>query len=123
MPEFSNDSHALPSGRYSPVATSGVNPLLSLCMIARDNERTLRDALASARPWVDEIVVVDTGSVDQTPSIAAEFGARVKHFPWCDDFAAARNQSLGYAIGQWLFWMDTDGTLPAECGKRLRILL
>lgn len=95
-------------------------PLLSLCVIARDNEQTIHDALASAKPWVDEIIVVDTGSTDRTPDIAREFGARVEHFPWCDDFAAARNESLQYATGQWLFWMDTDDTLPPECGKQLR---
>ncbi len=100
--------------------SEGGVPLLSLCMIARDNERTIRDALASAKPWVDEIIVVDTGSTDRTPEIAQELGARVESFPWCDDFSAARNQSLQYATGRWLFWMDTDDTLPPECGKRLR---
>ena len=43
---------------------------LSLCMIVRDNASTLGACLASIRPWVDEMVVVDTGSKDSTPQIA-----------------------------------------------------
>lgn len=99
---------------------SDEQPLLSLCMIARDNERTIRNALASVKPWVDEMIVVDTGSIDRTPEIARQVGARVEHFPWCDDFAAARNCSLEYATGKWLFWMDTDDTLPQKCGAQIR---
>lgn len=95
---------------------------LSLCMIVRDSSRTLPAALASVQPWVDEMVVVDTGSKDNTPEIARESGARVFHFPWCDDFAAARNESLRHARGQWLFWMDSDDTIDAENGRKLREL-
>ena len=39
------------------------------------------------------------------------------HFPWCDDFSAARNESLRHATGDWLFWMDSDDTIPPECGR------
>lgn len=95
-------------------------PLISLCMIARDNEDTIEDALSSASPWVDEIIVVDTGSQDRTMEIAQEQGAQVEHFTWCDDFATARNESLKFAKGEWVFWMDSDDTLPADCGKKLR---
>jgi len=95
---------------------------LSLCMIVRDNERTIRPCLESIRPWVDEMVVVDTGSNDPTPSIAEGYGARVLHFPWCDDFSAARNESLRHAHGKWLFWMDSDDTISAECGRKLQKL-
>lgn len=93
---------------------------LSLCMIARDNERTIRRCLESIRPWVDEMIVVDTGSVDNTPEIARECGAKVSSFPWCDDFSAARNVSFDRASGEWLFWMDTDDFIPPQCGQRLR---
>jgi len=95
---------------------------LSLCLICRDNERTIRPCLESIRPWVDEMVVVDTGSTDQTPQIATELGARLYHFAWCDDFAAARNESLRHARGQWLFWMDSDDTIVEENGRKLREL-
>jgi FkbM family methyltransferase len=99
------------------------NPIiLSLCMIVRDNARTIEACLASIRPWVDEMVVVDTGSKDNTPQIALGLGARVYHFPWCDSFSAARNASLHYARGNWIFWMDSDDTIDADNGRELREL-
>ena len=100
-----------------------VPPVLSLCLIARDSIRTLGACLASIRPWVDEMVVVDTGSVDATPQIASRFRARVFEFAWCDDFSAARNESLRHARGQWLFWMDSDDTIDEANGRRLRDLV
>jgi FkbM family methyltransferase len=96
---------------------------LSLCMIVRDNARTLGACLESIKPWVDEMVVVDTGSLDDTPAIAARLGARVFHFPWCDSFSAARNESLRHARGRWLFWMDSDDTISSENGRKLRELV
>lgn len=93
---------------------------LSLCMIVRDNAGTLGPCLESIRPWVDELVIVDTGSTDATPRIAEDHGARLFHFPWCDDFSAARNESLRHARGEWLFWMDSDDTITPECGRGLR---
>jgi GT2 family glycosyltransferase/tetratricopeptide (TPR) repeat protein/2-polyprenyl-3-methyl-5-hydroxy-6-metoxy-1,4-benzoquinol methylase len=95
---------------------------LSLCMIARNNDSSIGPALLSIRPWVDEMIVVDTGSTDDTPKIAEQLGARVFHFGWCDDFSAARNESLKYARGQWIFWMDSDDTITKECGRQLREL-
>lgn len=93
---------------------------LSLCMIVRDNARTIVPCLESVRPWVDEMVVVDTGSADETPQVVERLGGRLFRFPWCDDFSAARNESLRHARGEWLFWMDSDDTIDAECGRRLR---
>lgn len=98
-------------------------PLVSLCMIVRDSAATLPACLESIRPWVDELIVTDTGSVDNTREIAARFDARVFEFPWIDDFAAARNESLRHATGQWLFWMDSDDTIDEENGRRLRELV
>lgn len=96
---------------------------LSLCMIVRDNEHTIRAALESIKPFVDELVVVDTGSTDATPDICRELGARLFHFEWCDDFSAARNESLKHARGEWIFWMDSDDEIPSECGRKLRGLV
>lgn len=95
---------------------------LSLCMIVRDNERTILPCLESIRPFVDEMIVVDTGSRDATPRLAEQAGARVFYFPWCDDFSAARNESLRHARGEWIFWMDSDDIIDPECGRRLREL-
>jgi Tfp pilus assembly protein PilF len=97
-------------------------PHISLCMIVRDSARTLPACLASIAPWVDEMIVVDTGSVDETREIARQFGARVFEFPWIDDFAAARNDSVRHATGEWLFWMDSDDTIDEGNGKQLRAL-
>ncbi len=95
---------------------------VSLCMIVRDNAETIRPCLESIRPWVDEMIVVDTGSKDNTPELVRRCGARLYHFPWCDDFSAARNESLKHACGEWLFWMDSDDTIDAENGRKLREL-
>jgi tetratricopeptide (TPR) repeat protein len=93
---------------------------LSLCMMVRNSAGTLEACLRSNRPWVDEIIVVDTGSTDDTVRIAERFGARVFHFPWCDSFAAARNESLKHARGRWIFWMDSDDTIDEANGRKLR---
>jgi glycosyltransferase involved in cell wall biosynthesis len=70
---------------------------LSVCMIVRDEEKVIGRALQSARPIADEFIVVDTGSIDNTPFIAELYGAKVFDFPWCNDFSAARNESLRHA--------------------------
>ena len=107
-----------------PVVRPAFRPgTLSLCMIVRDSGRTLSASLDSIRPWVDEMIVVDTGSIDQTVQIAQERGANVSTFPWCDDFAAARNHSIRQASGEWIFWMDSDDSIDPDNGKRLRELI
>jgi GT2 family glycosyltransferase/tetratricopeptide (TPR) repeat protein len=118
----SSNAHSETPSDSKSVGTTG-RALLSVCMIVRDSSRTLRACLESIRPWVDEIIVVDTGSSDNTVEIAGEFGACVRHFSWCDDFAAARNESLKAATGQWLFWMDSDDTIDATNGQKLRNLI
>ena len=85
---------------------------LSLCMIVKDEEPVLERCLESVRGLFDEIVVIDTGSVDRTREIALSFGAFVYDFPWRDDFSAARNFSFSKATGNYLFWMDADDVLP-----------
>jgi GT2 family glycosyltransferase/tetratricopeptide (TPR) repeat protein/2-polyprenyl-3-methyl-5-hydroxy-6-metoxy-1,4-benzoquinol methylase len=95
---------------------------ISGCLIVRDNAKTIGACLESLRPWVDELVVVDTGSKDDTPRIAAELGARVSHFEWVDDFSAARNESVRHARGEWVFWMDSDDVIDEANGRALREL-
>jgi len=93
---------------------------LSLCMIVKDEERNLPGCLQSAQGLVDEIVVVDTGSKDRTPEIARDFGAKVYPFKWTNDFAAARNESLRHATGDYALWLDADDRVPeAERDKFL----
>jgi len=95
---------------------------LSLCLIMRDNEHTIAPCLESIRPWVDELVCLDTGSTDATPRIAERLGARVQSFAWCDSFSAARNESFRHARGEWIFWMDSDDTIDAANGRAMRLL-
>ena len=87
-----------------PVAMNSI----ALVMIARDEARCLARCLDSARPWVDEMLVLDTGSVDATAEIAARCGARVAHFKWGDDFAAARNAALALTDAAWCLVLDAD---------------
>ncbi len=89
-------------------------PKLSLCMIVKDEERLLGQCLESVRDCVDEIVIVDTGSTDRTVEIAKAFGARIFYHPWENDFSKHRNQSVGYATGDWIFILDADESLKRE---------
>ena len=86
----------------------------SLAMIVRNEEANLAAALEGARQFCDELVVVDTGSTDDTVKIAKQFGAKVSYYPWDDNFSAARNKSFARAIGDWIFWMDADDTLSDD---------
>jgi FkbM family methyltransferase len=113
---------ALEVARDGGLLLKRARPLISLCMIARDNAKTIGPCLESIRPWVDEMIVVDTGSRDETAPIAKRLGARVYYFPWCDSFSAARNESLRHARGEWIFWMDTDDTIDEANGRKLRAL-
>ena len=81
---------------------------ISVAMIVRDEEQNLRRCLESVQDLVDEIVVVDTGSVDATVEVATSFGAKVSHFTWVDDFAAARNFALAQAAHPWRLVLDAD---------------
>jgi tetratricopeptide (TPR) repeat protein len=87
---------------------------LSLSMIVRNEETFLAGCLESVRGIVDEIIVVDTGSTDGTIEIATQFGARIFHFPWIGDFAAARNESLRHCTGEWVLYLDADERLVAD---------
>ncbi len=98
-------------------------PHTSLCMIVRNEQANLPECLSSVRDLFAEVVIVDTGSTDQTKDIAASFGARVFDFPWCDDFAAARNESLRRATGEWIFWLDADDRLDALNRAKVEALL
>ncbi len=90
-------------------------PLISACMIVKNEEHFLPQCLRSIRDLVDEIVIVDTGSTDNTIQIAERFGARIYRHPWENDFSKHRNQSLSYAKGDWIFVIDADEKLdPAS---------
>ena len=81
---------------------------IALVMIARDEARCIERGLCSAAGVVDEIWVLDTGSVDDTPAIARRCGAQVAHWAWRDDFAAARNAALDLTVCDWRLVLDAD---------------
>lgn len=92
-----------------------------LVVIARDEAARIERLLNSLRPWVDQMLVLDTGSVDATPSLAAACGARVERFAWCDDFAAARNAALDAAAADWHVLLDADEWLISGGEALLRL--
>jgi glycosyltransferase involved in cell wall biosynthesis/Tfp pilus assembly protein PilF len=92
-------------------------------MIVRNEERNLGTCLRSVADLVGEMIVVDTGSTDRTKQIAVELGAMVVDFAWVDSFAAARNESLRHATGDWILWLDADEFLDETNRRRLRKLL
>jgi hypothetical protein len=81
---------------------------MALVMIVRDEARCIARCLESVRPWVDEMIVLDTGSSDSTPQIARACGASVHHGAWADDFAAARNAALALTDADWRLVLDAD---------------
>jgi glycosyltransferase involved in cell wall biosynthesis/FMN phosphatase YigB (HAD superfamily)/tetratricopeptide (TPR) repeat protein len=91
-----------------PGPCGGAKPRLTVCLIARNEERFIGQCLESVRGVADQIVVVDTGSTDWTKQIAERFGAEVYDFAWCDDFSAARNAALERATGDWVLMLDAD---------------
>lgn len=83
----------------------------ALVMIVRNEARCIQRCLSSMRPWVDQLIVVDTGSSDDTAALARACGATVHHMPWPDDFAAARNAALDQSDADWNIVLDADEAL------------
>lgn len=81
---------------------------ISVCIIAKNEEKRIEKCLASIKPYGFEIIVVDTGSTDRTREIASRYADKVLDFVWCDDFSAARNFSLREAGNNWIFMLDCD---------------
>ncbi len=98
-------------------------PRLSVAMIVRDEQDVLALTLESVRTVADEILVLDTGSKDQTPTLARQLGARVCRSPWEDDFSAARNRLLEEVTGDWVLWLDAGEQLTAASAAELRSFL
>ena len=98
---------------YTP--EPGVGIRISATLITKNEEKTLAKCLDSLQGIVDEIVVVDTGSTDKTVEIAKSYGAIIGHFPWINDFSAARNHALSLATGEWALWIDADEQLDPSC--------
>ncbi|MFA7229330.1 MAG: glycosyltransferase [Melioribacteraceae bacterium] len=98
-------------------------PKFTLSMIVKNEEKFLRDCLISVKGLVDEIVVVDTGSSDNTIKIAEEYGAKTYHFEWINDFAAARNFALEKSTGDWILYLDADERLDQNSIPELKKII
>jgi len=96
---------------------------LSLVMIVKDEQDMLGPCLESVKDVVDEMIIVDTGSTDDTVKIAESYGAKVIVFPWTGSFAEARNVSLDHATGDWVLHLDADERIVPEDAGRIRPLL
>ncbi len=96
---------------------------LSACLIVKNEEKNLSNCLKSIESVADEIIVVDTGSVDKTIEIAQRFGAKVIHFKWNQDFAAARNFAKKPATCDWILQIDADEELFPEDQSKLREII
>jgi glycosyltransferase involved in cell wall biosynthesis len=106
---------------------------VSLCMIVKNEQERLANCLKSSVDFVDEFIIVDTGSSDRTVSIAKKFGAslsnskisnfKLSKFEWCDDFAAARNYALNQAQGEWILVLDADEVLERSIIPTLQTVI
>ena len=92
---------------------------LSLCMIVKDEEENLDNCLASVKDIVDEIVIVDTGSTDNTKQIAKKYTDKVYDYEWCYDFSKARNFSFDKATSEYIIWLDGDDIVPSISAKKI----
>ncbi|WP_152657816.1 glycosyltransferase family 2 protein [Oceanobacillus sp. CFH 90083] len=95
---------------------------ISLCMIVKNEEEVLRQCLDSVNAICDEIIIVDTGSTDDTKQIASEYTEKVMDFKWIDDFSAARNFAFKQAASDYILWLDADDILKEEDQKKLKKL-
>jgi Flp pilus assembly protein TadD len=95
---------------------------VSLTMIVKDEAAHLEACVSPIVGLVDELVIADTGSTDDTVAVAERLGARVVHFPWCDSFAGARNAALEHAKCDWAFILDADDRVVPPEREKLRAL-
>ena len=93
---------------------------VTLCLIVKNEGKNLAKCLKSFKPVYDKLIVVDTGSKDNTKKIAAEFGAAVFDYKWRDDFASARNFALSKAKTEWLMMVDADDEMAVHDAKNLK---
>ena len=96
---------------------------ISACVIAKNEEKNIVKWLETMRGVADEMIVVDTGSADKTATIALDGGAKVFHFAWRNDFAAAKNYAIGKATGDWIAFLDADEYFAADSAQNLRAVL
>ncbi|QQZ62197.1 glycosyltransferase family 2 protein [Paenibacillus sonchi] len=92
---------------------------ISLVMIVKNEEQTLRRCLDSVFTLVDEIIIVDTGSTDNTKQIASDYHAKIFEYEWTNDFAAARNFALEQTTSEWSLVLDADEYISNDCADEI----
>src|SRR5262249_17896079 len=103
---------------------SGDPAMISFCLIAKDEEKWIRDCLASIHPLADEIIFFDTGSKDKTISIAKSFEkTNLFQIPWKNHFGDARNQTIEKATQPWIFSFDADERIALKDIEQFRSLI
>lgn len=95
---------------------------VSMCMIVKNEQSILKRCLDSYAGIYDELIIVDTGSTDNTKEIAAQYTDKVYDFAWCDDFAAARNFAFSKASCDYILSVDADEELDFHNNTALRSL-
>jgi glycosyltransferase involved in cell wall biosynthesis len=93
---------------------------ISLCMIVKNEENFLERCINSVKDFVDEIIIVDTGSTDKTKEIARKFTDKIYDFEWNNDFSKARNFSLSKATKDWIFVLDADEIVDKENIQKIK---
>ena len=95
---------------------------LSVCMIVKNEERNIVRAVENARKIADEIIILDTGSTDNTRRLLDSIGQPFKTTEWRDSFSLARNESLALCTLPWIFWMDADDIITDDCAMKINKL-
>ncbi|WP_026504107.1 glycosyltransferase family 2 protein [Butyrivibrio sp. NC3005] len=93
---------------------------VSICIIAKNEEKNIQKCLRAITPLQCEIILTDTGSTDKTVEIASQYTDHIYHFDWCDDFSAARNFCVSRASNDWILQVDCDEYLVLANLIRLR---
>ncbi|MCP4748734.1 MAG: glycosyltransferase [Desulfobacteraceae bacterium] len=112
--------------KIGPLSLDGLKggaPAISLCMIVKNEIGFLGACLHAVKKLVDEIIVIDTGSMDRTADVAAIFGARTFYYGWDENFSTARNFSIEKARGDWILILDADEVIAPADFKKLRYLI
>lgn len=93
---------------------------ISACVIVKNEEKNIDKWISCVEPIADEMIIVDTGSTDNTLEIAKKSNAKIYHFTWCNDFAAAKNYAIDKAKGDWIVFLDADEYFTEESQKKMR---
>lgn len=96
---------------------------ISACYIAKNEENNIAHSLDSIKEYVDELILVDTGSTDKTKKIFASYGGKIYDLPWQEDFSTPRNVALSKATGDWIILLDADELFTKETAGNISLLL